>query len=218
MASNLVHAALFAAAIALPGCGSPSNRATGASSSVAPASTTSTAAYPDDGRLHRPYQTEEYRYTGASASMGSWRMDVAPAGVSPRLSRDAAIAMYNASPDGGITRQSGTTTRAFFGLFSGNAPNPSAPDGRLTGTHPIGPVPAWLFLVEGLELAPTGQGVAGGGPLVPGAQPTTTNASTTTSALPTSAGYAVAVLSDPDGRLLTGLQESGSGAGSTGIE
>jgi hypothetical protein len=136
-------------------------------------------------------------------------MDVAPPDVSPQLSRDAALAMYDRSPDGGLTRQSGTTTRAFFGFFTGNAPNPNAPDGTLTGTHPIGPVPAWLFLVEGLTLEPGGAGSVSAGP-----GPTPTGPPTTAA---TGQGYAIAVLSDPVGQLLTGLSETGSGSGTTGI-
>lgn len=136
--------------------------------------------------------------------MGSWRMDVAPAAMTPHLSRAQALALFQSSDAGRMTKQPNTTTTLRFGLFSGNAPNPNAPDGRLTGSHPIGPLPGWIALVDGVEMLSSGGGVPPGMPSSP--------------KTPVK-GYALIVISDQDGRDLSGLEEVGGGsASSTGIE
>jgi hypothetical protein len=122
------------------------------------------------------------------------------------MTRADAIAAFKASSSGGLTNQPGNSTvAAYFGLFTGNAANPSAPDGRLTGSHPIGPLPAWLVVVDGLKIVGSG-----GGGVSPGSPPTTQE-------LP-GPGYALNVLRDGDGQNLTGVSETGGTASDTGIE
>jgi hypothetical protein len=42
----------------------------------------------------------------------------------------------------------GKSARFYFGLYTGNEPNPNAPDGTLTGVHPVTDVPAWLAFID----------------------------------------------------------------------
>jgi hypothetical protein len=191
---------LAVAPVVLPACGDPASTAVPrrASTTAVAETTTSANPKPDDGRLHRLYATAEYQ--PGSPSMGSWRMDPAPADARPHLSQSEALALFRASDGGRFAGGSNTIVR--FGLFTGNAPNPNTPDGHLTGSHPIGAVPAWIIVVEGLELMPSG------GAGTPGSPPRTQT---------TVAGYALTVLSDEDGHNLTGWYETGGTAASTGI-
>jgi len=188
----------------------PATTVTG-SNGGAPSVTTTTGAQtaapspkPVDGRLHRPYVPAEYKV--GSASMDSWRMDPAPPDVKPRLSQAQVLALLGRSAPGDHTAQPHTTTTVRFGLFTGNGPNPSGPppDHLLTGSHPIGPLPAWIILVDGIELVPSGGGFSPGGSVVP---------------VTPVRGYALTVVSDQDGHDLTGSYEvGGASAASTGIE
>jgi len=131
-------------------------------------------------------------------------MDPAPATLNPRLSEAQALALFQASEMGKMAAGANTTTTLRFGLFSGNGPNPTLPDHHLTGSHPIGPLPAWIVLVDGIEMMPSGPGSVAGSPVV--------------TRLPAK-GYALAVISDSDGSALTGLDAvGGASAATTGIQ
>jgi hypothetical protein len=156
---------------------------------------------PDDGRLHQPYATAQYR--PGSAGMDSWRMDPAPASLASRLSAAQALALFRAINH--VPGDANATTVVRFGLFTGNEANPPGPPPNhpLTGSHPVGPLPAWIVLVDGIQMGP-----AAGPP-----EPSTT--------VPTAPlkGHAMAVISDQDGHDLFGVLEvGGESAASTGIQ
>jgi hypothetical protein len=147
------------AAFATVGCGRAEPVREAAEPTTSIVTTTSTTT-PYDGRLHVPFQTAEY--AEGSASMGSWKIDVAPAEVQPKMTADQVVTRFQAGDFGRSFKREAGTFRAYFGVFHGNAPNPNAPDGRLTGTHPIGGVAAWLILVEGISGAPSGPALPAG--------------------------------------------------------
>jgi len=129
-------------ALAVAGCGktNPEPRA-------APHATTTTVSY--DGRLHRTYKTAEY--DASSTSMGSWRMDPAPADQTLTATPAQILTALTTRDSFKVWMAEGKTARIWFGLFSGNAPNPNAPDGRLTGSHRIEAVPSWLVVVDDIR-------------------------------------------------------------------
>jgi hypothetical protein len=130
-------------------------------------------------------------------------MDPAPDAVKPQLTEARALALFERSDAGRMTAQPNTTTTVRFGLFRGNGPNPTGADHRLTGSHPVGPLPAWLILVDGIEVVPIGPSPPPGSSLAPRAPVR---------------GYALAVFSDDDGRDLIGVEENSGSAASTGIQ
>jgi hypothetical protein len=76
-------------------------------------------------------------------------MDPAPAEVQPTLTLADVRAAY--------AKGFGSDhARYFFGLFSGNEPNPNASDGRLTGVHRVDAVPAWLVVIDDQTFMPSG--------------------------------------------------------------
>src|SRR5438094_9547900 len=119
-------------ALVLVGCGRhpllPRGTIVTVTSLAQPMSTTY-APQPDDGRLHRPYATDEYSV--GSPSMGSWRADPAPDVLTPRLTQAQVIRLVRAGPVGGQSETSGATFTARFGLWTGNLPNPETSDHHL---------------------------------------------------------------------------------------
>ena len=157
--------------------------------SVPAEETTTTVPY--DGRLHVAVVPESYAVD--SEAMASWRMDPAPAELRAALSVDEVRAAFEHSDFG-----RGTDARYYFGLFTGNQPNPNAPDGTLTGVHPVADVPAWLVVIDDLEMFPSGGGYA------PGHTPPTPQQPVQ--------GWAWTQLRDASGApTLTGFEETGGG-------
>ena len=171
-------------------------------------------ASPDDGRLHRAYVPVGYR--PGDGALSSFRVDPAPEDVKPALSQAEALRTFEASDAGSYTRQAATSVTVRFGLFSGSISNPPAPDHTLTGTYQVQAVPAWLVVIDGVRVSPSG--VATAGPAVPtdgssGARTAlTTNVPIAPIAAPVVSGYALTVMADPDGQFLTGLMINGGGS------
>lgn len=190
-----------------------------ATSGTEPATTTTTEAPASaDGRLTRPYTSASYQPD--SGALGSFRVDPAPTAITPRMSAEQALAAVVATEAGWFPASSDRTTIVRFGLFTGNVSNPPAPDHTLTGSHPVAGEPAWVVVVEGVNVSPSGGGRAGSAISTNGPSDAGTTApaiSTTLTATPETPvkGYAVTVLSDATGELLTGL--SITGGGSSGV-
>jgi hypothetical protein len=113
--------------------------------SVPPETSTTTTTTPYDGRLHVAVVPESYAED--SDALSSWRMDPAPADMQSTLTLDEVRTSFEKS-DFGRNQQ----PRYYFGLFTGNEPNPNAPDGRLTGVHRVENVPAWLVMIDNREI------------------------------------------------------------------
>jgi hypothetical protein len=105
---------------------------------------------PPGSRLQQPYVTVSYQ--PGLAALGSFRVDPAPDVVRPRLTEAQALAAFEASDAGSRPGGEEIVTVARFGLFSGNPPNAPAPDGTLTGLHPVEREPAWLIVLDGVTL------------------------------------------------------------------
>jgi hypothetical protein len=141
----------------------------------------------DGHRLQHAYASADWSTT--NRALDSYRVDPAPAGVRPR---HAAAQMrrivhhmfrgYYAAP--------GTSITLLFCLFSGNeAIVGPAPQHTLNGTRPIRKRPAWVLVINGVEIATGGGGFDAASPRpVPELR----------------RGYVLTVLSDLDAREMTG--------------
>ena len=167
------------------------------------------APMPEDGRLHRSYLPEGYR--ADSIALSSFRVDPAPADTVPRLSLADALRSFEATPAASVARQAGTTVVLRFGLFTGNVANPLAPGSNaLTGSHELRAEPAWLVLIDGVRSSPSGGGAVG--PSEVGATVNPSAPGITAPPPNIGVGYAVTVIADADGRLLTGMTITGRGS------
>ncbi len=154
---------------------------------------------PLDGRLLEPYVSRSYQ--AGSGALGSFRIDPAPATTRPRMTEQQALAAFEASDAGPRPSGAQTVTVARFGLFSGNVENAPAPDGTLTGTHPVDLEPAWLIVFDGVDLRASG----------PLRNP---DAPSTSGAADPRKGHAVVVISDKTAQpLLAGMTISSGPSG-----
>jgi hypothetical protein len=152
---------------------------------------------PADDRLQAPYVASGY---GAdSACLCSFRVLPAPAQVGPRLTGEQALAAFDAAGAGPLPAAP-TAATVRFGLFDGNVSNPPGAGGRLTGVHPVREEPAWMIVFDGIRLRSASAAIVSGGD---GAPP----------GLPERTGYAVAVVSDATGALLSELTMTGGSSG-----
>ncbi|MDQ6945735.1 MAG: hypothetical protein M3256_05535 [Actinomycetota bacterium] len=173
---------------------------------------------PDDGRLHRSYIPVGYR--PGDSSLSSYRVDPAPEDLKPALSQADAVRAFEVTDAASVAHQAGTTVIVRFGLFTGSVLNPPAPDHTLTGTHQVQQQPAWLILIDGVRSFPS-RGGAANPPEILGVSPAgATAAATTITTAPGPeivTGHAVAVITDPEGRLLTGLTITGGSVAELGV-
>ncbi|MDP1804415.1 MAG: hypothetical protein Q8K72_04555, partial [Acidimicrobiales bacterium] len=176
---------------------------------------------PVDGRLRRAYVPLGYR--SDSPALSSFRVDPAPPNVAAQLSPAEALRAFQAHGEAASqTRQAGTTVTVRFGLFTGNVANPLEPGSNtLTGTHQVQEVPAWLVLIDGVRTAGSGGGAGGSSVSSADSGGVGTTLATVTTAAPPSnlvTGYAVTVISDGGGRLLTGLMITGGSVSQLGLD
>lgn len=188
---------------------------------VTPLPATSSPPPPVDGRLRHAYVPLGYR--SDSPALSSFRVDPAPADVGAQLSPADALRAFQAHAEAAsVTRQAGTTVTVRFGLFTGNVANPLQPGSNtLTGTHEVREVPAWLVLIDGVRTAGSGGGAGGSSVSSADSGGVVTTLATVTTAPPPSnlmTGYAVTVISDGDGRLLTGLMITGGSVSQLGLD
>jgi hypothetical protein len=152
--------------------------------------------------------------------LSSYRVDPAPEDLKPALSQADAIRAFEATDAASVAHQAGTTVIVRFGLFTGSVPNPPAPDHTLTGTHQVQQQPAWLILIDGVQPVPS-RGGAVNPPevlgLSPAGAPTAATTITTAAGPEIVTGHAVAVITDPEGRLLTGLTITGGSVADLGV-
>jgi hypothetical protein len=94
-------------------------------------------------------------YDPQQHSLGNYRMDPAPLAVQPRPAEAQALDLFASSPHGGLVEQAGTHALAPFGLFSGDD-RPPASNGHLGGSIPVRLRPAWLVVVCGFTIVPSG--------------------------------------------------------------
>ncbi len=180
--------------------------------------TTIGSPVPDDGRLRRAYVPVGYR--PGDGSLSSYRVDPPPDDVTPALSRADAVRAFEATDAALVVHQAGTTVMARFGLFTGNVLNPPAPDHALTGTHQVQQLPAWLILIDGVRSSPSGGGTVDPPAMLgvsPAGAPTVATTVTTAAGDRIVTGYAVAVITDPEGGLLTGLTIAGGSVAELGV-
>jgi len=198
-ASKIIAPLLVSAVpgLAVTGCASGPSGPVSLAPSVA--SVTSSAVLPSaspspsnqDERLHHVFFSPQWQ--AASPCLCSFRVDPAPATVTPRHTAAQMLSIFE-QRDGWVGPGTSTTVR--FGLFSGNKPLNGVPAGhQQVGARPVVDVPAWLIVVNGVEVASSGGGASRD--MSPRALP---------SPRP---GYALTVLGDRDGRDLTLLEESG---------
>jgi hypothetical protein len=178
---------------------------TTATSEVGRSSTTTTNTQaPADGRLRQPYVTPSYQ--PGSGALASFRVDPAPSSVQPSLSDAQVLAAFDVSDAAPRPSGSDYVTIVRFGLFSGNVSNPPAPDGNLTGSHPVEGEPAWLVVFDGIRLRESG---AARNPDAPPVD----QGSTAPPGEQRRIGHGAAVISDSTAQLLSGYMTASGPAG-----
>lgn len=179
-------------------------RTTAVPNEAMPSPTTTIQQAPTDGRLRQSYVTPSYQ--PGSGALASFRVDPAPSSIQPRLSEAQVLAAFDASDAAPRPYGSDYVTIVRFGLFSGNVSDPPAPDGTLTGSHPVEGEPAWLVVFDGIRLRE-------GGPARNPDTPPVEQGSTAPTELRT--GHAASVISDSTARLLSGYTISSGPSGMT---
>jgi hypothetical protein len=94
-------------------------------------------------------------YSEGSLSLGNYRLDPAPERVQPRLTETEALKVFSEGPFGDQLGQAVPGAFARFGMFSG-ADVFDAADGDAGPSTEVRLRPAWLVVIPGLKVWPSG--------------------------------------------------------------